>query len=128
MGTQETQRKWTFQLGYYRMRLKKILIWKVEIRLNFQACCFILYKYQMTKDTVKGGKEGWETTTLGVCWNLIGHEGNISSVAAGLPVTVNKAARINKSKISKDHSKIKTFFFPFYKICHLIPSFMQLYG
>lgn len=28
-------------------------------------------------------------TTLGVCWNLIGHEGNISRVAAGL----NKAAR-----------------------------------
>ena len=49
-----------------------------------------------------------ETTTLGVCWNLIGHEGNISSVAAGLPV--NKAARINKSKISKNHQKNKRGF------------------
>lgn len=32
---------------------------------------------------VKDG-EVREATTLGVCWNLIGHEGNISSVAAGL--------------------------------------------
>lgn len=42
-----------------------------------------------------------DTTTLGVVWNLIGHEGNISRVAAGLPV--NKAARITKAKSSEDH-------------------------
>lgn len=40
-------------------------------------------------------------TTLGVVWNLVGHEGNISRVAAGLPV--NKAARITKAKSSDDH-------------------------
>lgn len=44
--------------------------------------------------------EKWErerqSSTLEVCWNLIGHEGNISSVAEGLPV--NKAATITKGK------------------------------
>ena len=38
-----------------------------------------------------------EKTTLGVCWNLIGHEGNISRVAAGL--AVNKAARFTKQNL-----------------------------
>lgn len=41
-----------------------------------------------------------QSCTLGVWWNLIGQEGNISRVAAGLPV--NKAAKNHKSQISED--------------------------
>lgn len=47
-----------------------------------------------------------ESTTLRVWWNLIGHEGNISSVAAGFPV-VNKAAKHTHKK-KKKHEKVKT--------------------
>lgn len=50
-------------------------------------------------------KERWskrEETTLGVWWNLIGQEGNISRVAAGL-ASVNKAANKN---LPYKHSKI----------------------
>ena len=74
-----------------------------EIGLDFHSLLFLSspgIKRQKTRSKIKKG--GSETTTLGVCWNLIGHEGNISSVAARLPATVNKAARINKSRISED--------------------------
>jgi folate-dependent tRNA-U54 methylase TrmFO/GidA len=47
-----------------------------------------IFTYGLVKDG-----EVREATTLGVCWNLIGQEGNISSVAAGL--LVNKAAARN---------------------------------
>lgn len=39
----------------------------------------------------------WSDTNVGVCWNLIGQEGNISRVAAGLPVR-KSAIKIKKIK------------------------------
>ena len=54
---------------------------------------------------VKDG-EVREAATLGVCWNLIGHEGNISSVAAGL--LVNKAAA-RKSQREKSQNIITKY-------------------
>lgn len=47
-----------------------------------------------------------EATTLGVCWNLIGHEGNISSVAAGLLVNKAAARKITRRKISEHNNQI----------------------
>lgn len=65
-----------------------------------------------------------DTTTLGVVWNLIGHEGNISRVAAGLPV--NKAARITKANLQRI-TKIKTpRFSNFQKVEEPNPPFQQL--
>lgn len=52
--------------------------------------------------------------TLGVCWNLIGQEGNISRVAAGLPE--KKPARIIKANLTESPNflnlkkKIEGFF------------------
>jgi len=59
-----------------------------------------IFGYGLVKDG-----EVRESSTLGVCWNLIGHEGNISSVAEGLPM--NKAATITKEKNLRGSPKIK---------------------
>jgi len=42
-----------------------------------------------------------ETTTHWVSWNLLGHEGNISSATTTL--VVNKVARITRAKFQEDH-------------------------
>jgi len=60
-----------------------------------------MFTYGMVKDG-----EVREAATLGVCWNLIGHEGNISSVAAGL--LVNKAAA-RKSQREKSQNIITKY-------------------
>lgn len=79
--------------------------WDIQIQFKF------LFKAHMI-ELVKDGEEKVykeiqnkrkKLLTLGVCWYLIGHEGNISRVAAGLPV--NKAAKNHKSKISEDQTK-----------------------
>lgn len=51
-------------------------------------------------------------STMGVCWNLNGHEGNISSVVAGL--VLKKAGRNRKSRILRESANKATKIFCLY--------------